>query len=116
MRTGKSAPSNALSHVQNDPTSEVELSITGAGSVTNLYGFLVEEPNNDPLYIIFTDDSDNILISFESSAKFGRDGQTFALKNSANGLKAKLSTTRASVTAPAAGATFHVWYSALARS
>jgi len=110
-RTSKSTPSAALLHKQTNTATEI--AITATGTRTNFYGFLVEEPalSATTLYVLITDGADNIIMSFETSAKFGRDGQTFALKSS-DGLKAKLSTSRASVIAPTVGATLHVWYSA----
>jgi len=109
-RTNKSAPSNALLHQQVTGTT---LAVASAGSRVAFYGFLVEEPtlSNDPLYLHIEDASGNTLMTFEVSAKFGRDGSIYALKASGNGLTAKLSTVRTSVIAPAVGATMHIWYS-----
>lgn len=112
MTISKSAPKAALLHEQNDPASETALDLVSAGKLTNFFGFLVEEPVQDPLYLHVTDADDNTLITFECGTKFGRDGQFFALKASTNGLKAKLSTSRSSVVAPAFGTTLHIWYSA----
>lgn len=112
MTISKSAPKSALLHKQNDAATETEIDIASAGTLTAFFGFLVEEPSVNPLYLHITDADDNTLITFECGSKFGRDGQLYALKASTNGLKAKLSTSRTAVVAPAFGTTIHVWYSA----
>lgn len=107
----KSAPSAALLHKQNNPASETEINVTATGAPWAFYGFLVEEPIVNPLYLILTDAADNIIMSFECGTKFGRDGQSYALKAGNAGLKAKLSTSRTAVVAPAFGTTLHIWFS-----
>lgn len=92
--------------------------LAAAGVKAGIYGFLIEEPQDDPLYVLFFDKTDD-SIAFSMAAeggKFGRDAQPFPLKDFPNGVDVALSTSRSSLSAATAGATLHVWYSTMGRT
>lgn len=115
MSLGRSGAKSALLHKQfNNMTAQQEVFPATAMGV--VYGFLVEEPSNNPLYIHFLPSGGTISspasqrMSFECSSKFGRDGQPYAMKNFPSGCDVVLSTSRTAITAPPSGTTVHVWF------
>jgi len=110
-KIGTGHASAALSHEQfTTPVGAKALFPTTAHG--NLYGFLIEEPKDDPLFLQIQNAAGTVLASFsaESLVKFGRDAQPFAMIYSQNGMSVELSKSRTATSAPTVGATVHVWY------
>ena len=109
-RHGQAGAGASLTHKQFiDPVGAVEVFPTTNGG--NVYGFLIEEPKDDPLYLLLIDkDTATIKYSYAAEgSKFGRDGQPFALDFFKKGLDIALSTSRTSIINPTPGATVHLW-------
>ncbi len=110
-KIGTAHASAALSHQQfTSPVGAQALFPTGAHG--NLYGFLIEEPKDNLLFLQVQNAAGTIIASFsaENLIKFGRDAQPFAMKYSLNGMSVELSKSRTATSAPTDGATLHVWY------
>lgn len=110
-KIGRSGGSAAAKHKQfTSPSGAQEIFPVTAHGV--IYGFLIEEPKDDPLFVLLRDkDSGDILMSFAAEgSKFGRDAQPFGMKFFPTGCDAELSTSRTATAAPTAGATLHIWY------
>lgn len=109
-KVGRSAGS--VKHIQYTSPSGKQ-TLFGTGQQGAIYGFLIEEPQDDPLYLlIFSKVDDSIVASYAAEGgKFGRDAQPFPMHYLPNGCDVALSTSRSSVAAPTAGATLHLYYS-----
>ena len=113
MAIGKSAGGQILKHLQVNALGGTETEVFAEEQKGAVYGFLVESQSDDPLFLNFKDTaSGDVVMSFDVSTKFGRDGQTFALRFFPAGCFIQLSTSRTAASAPAGTATVHVWYDA----
>jgi len=109
---------DAIKHKQfTSPAGAVEIFSTGAkGSV---YGFLIEEPKDDPLFLLLIDGTSSAIkasYSAENNSKFGRDAQDYAMHFFPAGLDIALSTSRTSISAPNDGATIHIYFSSMTKN
>lgn len=109
---------DAIKHKQfTTPAGAVEVFQTGAkGSV---YGFLIEEPKDDPLFLLLIHGvSGDIEASYaaESGNKFGRDAQDYGMHFFPSGLDIALSTSRTAVAAPTDGTTVHIFYTSMGKN
>ena len=108
---------NNIKHKQfTSPSGAQEIfPVTAKGSV---YGFLIEEPQDDPLFLLLRDKSSgDIIASYAAEgSKFGRDAQDYGMHFFAAGLDIELSTSRTATAAPTAGATVHIYYVAMVKN